>query len=89
MLELGQEKAILMPHQMLDTFVQIGKSTGNTELEWTPFANLLRTAVEAVVCSPSIVLVSSTGRLYVASLPSAFLQSSGHSGGSIDALLKP
>jgi hypothetical protein len=57
MLELGQEKPIVMPHQMLDTFVQIGKSTGNTELEWTPFANLLRTAVEAVVCSPSIVLV--------------------------------
>jgi hypothetical protein len=55
---MGAEKPILMPHQMLDTFVQIGQANGNAEIEWTPFANLLRTAVEAVVASPSIALVS-------------------------------
>jgi hypothetical protein len=55
---MGAEKPILMPHQMLDTFVQIGKANDNAEIEWTPFANLLRTAVEAVVASPSIALVS-------------------------------
>lgn len=56
LLEMGAEKPILMPHQMLDTFVQIGQANGNAEIEWTPFANLLRTAVEAVVASPSIAL---------------------------------
>lgn len=54
---MGSEKPILMPHQMLDTFVQIGQATGNPEIAWTPFANLLRTAVEAVVAAHSIVMV--------------------------------
>jgi hypothetical protein len=54
---MGASKPILMPHQMLDTFIHIGEATGNTEIQWTPFANLLRTAVEAVVASPSIALV--------------------------------
>jgi hypothetical protein len=58
MLELGAEKPILMPHQMLDTLIQIGEASGNPEIQWTPFANLLRTAVEAVVASPSITMVS-------------------------------
>jgi len=47
-----------MPHQLLDAFIQIGEATGNPEIAWTPFANLLRTAVEAVVASPSINMVS-------------------------------
>lgn len=54
LLELGAKQPILMPHQLLDAFIQIGEATGNPEIAWTPFANLLRTAVEAVVASPSI-----------------------------------
>lgn len=65
LLETGSKQPILMPHQMLDAFIQIGEATGNPEIAWTPFANLLRTAVEAVVASPSITMVSGVGVVVV------------------------
>ncbi|WIA12982.1 hypothetical protein OEZ85_006594 [Tetradesmus obliquus] len=53
-LELGAASPHLMPHQLMDELAAIGAKTGNPELCFTPFANLLRTAVEAVVLAPSI-----------------------------------
>eukprot|EP00882_Tetradesmus_deserticola_P030084 GHRQ01033747.1.p3 GENE.GHRQ01033747.1~~GHRQ01033747.1.p3 ORF type:complete len:114 (-),score=32.42 GHRQ01033747.1:170-511(-) len=57
-LELGAASPHLMPHQLLDELAAIGSKMGNPELSFTPFANLLRTAVEAVVQAPSIAMVS-------------------------------
>lgn len=59
-LELGAASPHLMPHQLMDELAAIGTKTGNPELCFTPFANLLRTAVEAVVLAPSISMVSDT-----------------------------
>jgi hypothetical protein len=50
-----------MPHQLMDELAAIGTKTGNPELCFTPFANLLRTAVEAVVLAPSIAMVRACG----------------------------
>jgi hypothetical protein len=47
-----------MPHQLMDELAAIGAKTGQPDICFTPFANLLRTAVEAVVLAPSIAMVS-------------------------------
>jgi hypothetical protein len=46
-----------MPHQLMDELAAIGAKMGQPDICFTPFANLLRTAVEAVVLAPSIAMV--------------------------------
>eukprot|EP00775_Hariotina_reticulata_P011337 gene11337-11486_t len=55
-LELGKDNPIIMPHQLMDELSSIGSATGDPDICFTPFGNLLRTAAEGVVISPSVAL---------------------------------
>lgn len=54
---MGASSPHLMPHQLMDELAAIGVRTNNPDLPFTPFGNLLRTAVEAVVLAPSVAMV--------------------------------
>jgi sucrose synthase len=55
-LERGKSTPHIMPHQLMDELAVIGEATNNQDICFTPFGNLLRTAVEAVVLAPSIAM---------------------------------
>lgn len=55
-LDHGKVTPHIMPHQLMDELNAIGEATGNPDICFTPFGNLLRTAVEAVVLEPSIAM---------------------------------
>lgn len=54
--ELGLKNPILLPHLLMDALAKIASDTNNQDLMFTPFTNLLRTAVEAVVSTPCIAI---------------------------------
>jgi hypothetical protein len=54
--EIGAVTPIILPHQLVDEFERIAQDHSNTEVMFSPFASLLRTAVEAVALGPRVAI---------------------------------